>query len=131
MKFEPVTLSWDGKPYVIPANQVMKALAVIEDHCTMFELQKSFKSGGVPLAKISNAFAAVIRFAGGTVTAEEVYAGMFGGGPDAQAAQQAVTMLLMMMVPPTVHDVTEVEAESAVKKSGGAVHPSKSRLKRR
>jgi hypothetical protein len=131
MMFEPITLSWGGKSYVIPANQVMKALAVIEDHCTMFELQKSFKSGGVPLAKISNAFAAVIRFAGGSVSAEDVYAGMFGGGPDAQAAQQAITALLMMMVPPSTRTVTEDEAEAVVKKSEGAAPPSKSRSRRR
>jgi hypothetical protein len=128
--FKPVVLTWDGRSYTIQANQIMRALAVIEDHVTMLELQRAFKSGGAPLAKISNAFAAVIQFAGGSVTADDVYSGMFGGGTDAAAAQQAVTMLLMMMIPPNAGTMSDEAADVAIKKSGGAVLQSRSLSKR-
>lgn len=100
-KFEPIRLEWNGKKYMIPANRVMGAIARIEDTVTLPELHKMQQRGGAPLAKLSQAFADVLAYAGATgVDAETVYISMFDGSEDQQAAAMAVMGILQMMTPP-------------------------------
>jgi hypothetical protein len=126
--FQPITLEWRGRPYVIPADRVMKAIAIVENHITLLELQRAAVNGSAPLAKVANAFADVITFAGGNVLGEEVYAGMFGEDADVQQVQLAVITLLQMMVPPDAAKLAR--SPDAAKKSPAAAQSSKRRTKR-
>ena len=98
--FDDVPIGWAGKTYTIPAQQVMRAIARVEDHVTLEELIRFQERGTVPLAKMAAAYASLICFAGGTATADEVYKNMLGldeGG----VAGTTIAGLLHMMVPPT------------------------------
>lgn len=99
--FQPVTLKWSDKEYVVPANQVMGLIAQIEDAVTLPEL---LGKKGAPLGRVAMGYGAALRYAGARVTDEEVYQGMFGGDSSA-TVQAAVTGLLTMMIPPV--DVAE------------------------
>lgn len=128
--FEPIKLGWRDREYVIPPDRVLRAIAIIEDHITLVELTRYAASGSAPLAKIASAFAAVINYAAGvpSLSADDVYAGMFGSSEDNARAQAAIGALLAMMVPPSARPVAN---GAAVKNSQGAGPASKSRLKRR
>ncbi len=97
--FDDIPLGWAGKSYTIPHDRVMGAISRIEDHVTLDELIRFQARGTAPMAKIATAYATLIRYCGGSVTADEVYAGMFkaDAGDD---VSKAVAGLLHMMVPP-------------------------------
>lgn len=99
--FDPVTLEWGGETYTIPPNRMFGAIKRIEDVITIPELHATAaKRGTVKMATLSEAFAAVLNYAGADVTAEEVYAGMFDGNTSADAASAAMLTLMGIMVPP-------------------------------
>ncbi len=100
--FDPIRLQWEGKEYFIPADQVMQAIARVEDTCTADELGRYLKRKAMPLAKLSTAYGDLLRFAGAEVSNEDVYAGMFSEGPKRQAMIVAISVLLTMMVPPNL-----------------------------
>lgn len=117
MKFQDFQLSWRGRSYTIPANKMMQVIARIEDHITLGELAKFQQDKGtLPFAKLSNAFAEVINFAGGQVDAQDVYSGLCGGGAEDEQkiVGTAVSALLLMMTPP------DVIAKAAKIKAGAA-----------
>ena len=101
-KFEEIKLGWGGRTYVIPPNKVMGAIARVEDHVTMIELQRyTQQHETLPLAKIAQAFASVLTYAGAeNARAEDIYASMFGTQDAQQDAAKAVMVLLAMMRPP-------------------------------
>lgn len=104
--FEDVTIQWAGADYVIPAHRMMGAIARIEDHVTMPELQRFSERETLPMTRLSSAFASVLRYAGAVkVTDEDVYAAMFSTDGDAQTTMAAaITVLLSMMVPRNVRE---------------------------
>lgn len=103
--FEDVKLVWNGREYTIPARNMLRAVAIIEDHVTMPELQKFAVRGTAPAARLSSAFAGVLTFAGcPKVTAEDVYEAMFDGGDKAEAVGVAITTLMSMMLPKSARE---------------------------
>lgn len=121
--FESVDFEWHGKTYTIPANRMMEAIARVEDHLTLTQLQRAQEGGGIPLAKLALAFAAVLRFAGvREITADEVYEGMFGGDEIAASIATSIAVLLAMMIPPQ---------RLAELSEPGEVRPSKPKSSRR
>lgn len=100
--FEEVRLSWKGKDYVIPANDVLRAIAKVEDVLTLGELGSARGDGRVPYAKLASAFGALLRHAGASVTDEEVYNDLFSGGPKdlPRSALAAIVTLQTLMIPP-------------------------------
>jgi hypothetical protein len=92
--FEDVKLTWGSDEYVIPANRIMGLIEVIESAIPINELA----TDSPPRAKLSKAYASAIRYAGGAITQEEVYASFFKGGLTAVAT--AAAGLIMMMIPP-------------------------------
>jgi hypothetical protein len=100
--FQEVSLTWDGKEYVVPPDKVMGLVAVIEDFITIEELSNQ---SGVKRAKVANAFAAAVRYAAAIagasikLTGEQVYEKLFGS--DAmQSTTTVVYALLALMIPP-------------------------------
>lgn len=100
--FESVKLTWHDRVFDIPPNKLLGAIARIEDFLTLAEITRFALAGSAPLAKIAQAYAAVLTYAGAHgVTADDVYYGMFSGDPgDMANAQNAIATLLGMMVPP-------------------------------
>jgi hypothetical protein len=102
--FEKITFTWKGEEYEIPPNQVMKALAKLEDVITMVQMMQYRARGDFPLVKISMGYAAMLRHAGARVTDEEVYVDMFKGEAT-EAKEKALAAMLSLqelMVPPSV-----------------------------
>lgn len=95
--FEPINISWKDQQKTIPATMVMGLISVIEDHVTFSELASK---NGPKIGKLSGAYAAVLRYAGFNVSAEEVYFSIFE-----DQSSEKVTMLTMgllsMMTPPS------------------------------
>lgn len=121
--FDDVTLTWGGVDYTIPSNKMMGAIARIEDHVTMPELQQFGQRGTIPLSRLAAAFAAVLRYAGCKVSDEDVYEAMFDGD-QAQSMVQSTTTLMGMMVPRKARDryLTAVrEANGAEANPGNSV----------
>lgn len=130
-RFDPVTLAWGGKEYSIPADKMMRVIAVIEDVVTLAELKRYHDKGGAPLAKLSEAFAAALSFAGATgVTADEVYLAMFGTEEDQAQAATAVVGLLQIMAPPGSASGNAQAPAAEVRRSTGAESSSKKRGRR-
>lgn len=99
--FADIKLGWQGKTYAIPARQAMQAIATVEEVITLQELTEYARRGTAPVARLSNAYARVLEFAGCKVDATEVYAAMFQGG-ESDAVLKSINTLLMMMIPPKV-----------------------------
>lgn len=97
--FSDVRLEWGEAAFTITADRVLGAIAVVEDHITLGDLgaRKS-----LPLAKISMAYGAVLRYAGAKVSDDEVYNAMFRdkGRRLQRAASEAVFALQVLMIPP-------------------------------
>jgi hypothetical protein len=123
--FDDVRLEWCGRQLVIPANKVLGAIARVEEVVTLQELIDHGGRGSVPVAKVSMAYGAVLRYAGAEVSDEDVYAGMFGEGA-AQVAE-SVAALLMLLVPPGVGD----KAKDAPPGNGAAAAAPASRPRTR
>lgn len=110
--FEDVKLTWGADEYVIPANRVMGLIEVVESAIPINELAND----SPPRAKLAKAYASAIRYAGGSLEPEEVYASFFKGGLTTVAT--AAAGLIMMMIPPE-HlrgDDTEKDATNGKKK---------------
>jgi hypothetical protein len=99
--FEKVTLNWEGRDYVIPADKVMEAVAIIEEIIGLPELSVALSTGRPPMARIAKAYAALLAYAGvNGITQEAVYAGMFDAGEMKTRIHAAVTGLMQIMIPP-------------------------------
>lgn len=122
--FEPVTLTWEDKKYLIPAHQVLRAIAIVEEVITLHELMQYNTRGTAPAAKLSTAYGAVLRFAGAKVTDEQVYARMFDQG-EAMSIGHAISALLFMMIPPSTSTGGSAEGNG----SKGAAPSSKKRMR--
>lgn len=110
--FEDITIEWEGKPYVIPANKVMGAISRIEDVVTLEELGRFHARGTAPLIKLCQAYGTVLRYAGAKVTDEEVYAGIFASGGQARVLS-SVSALMTMMIPPSVRNAPPSPVDEA------------------
>jgi len=115
--FKEVALSWGGQEYTVPADKVMRLIAIVEDIITLEEL---VASSGRKRVKISEAYAAALRYAGCRVTDEDVYASLFSAD-SAEVTVTAINGLLMMMVPPA-----QIVADDAKKKPAAKVKTARS-----
>ena len=93
--FETVKLQWGDETFEVAPNQVMGLIQRIEDHITFADLHTSKPAIG----KISAAYAEALRYAGASVTDEEVYGQMFDMATGRQM-KNSITGLLMIMIPP-------------------------------
>jgi hypothetical protein len=122
--FQPIDLIWNDKAFTIAPTSVLGAIAVIEEHFTFQDLADATKTKKFPLSKLSRVYGAVLRYAGATVTDDEVYIGMFSGNMTSNVSI-AVNTLLAMMIPPSAF------AEAAEPKAGGAARGNARSSKRR
>lgn len=109
--FDDVTLEWDGVSYVIPSRRILGAIAVVEEVITLQELSERARKKKVPISLLSQAFGALLRYAGSKVTDDEVYQQMFSDEATEKVIV-AVHALMMMMVP------REVKEKAAAARKG-------------
>lgn len=127
--FNEIKLSWEGREYVIPSDNVMKIIAKVEDVITLSDLSKCATNKTLPLAKLSQAYALILQHAGVQgVDEEKVYAGMFSANLQ-ENAQRAVTTLLMLMIPPSHLQRLAEEGASQGKVVAVGVRSSRKRTK--
>jgi len=109
MNFEPVTLTWKGESYTVPADGQMKLIAVIEDalrgDSSMQAVQLLMREGGPSYVRLSQAFGAALRFAGADVSDEEIYLSIQNDFASSSAnvailLQGAIISLLSIISPP-------------------------------
>lgn len=142
--FKPVTLEWNGKPVVIPANQMLGAIAEIEGVITLNELMSFSARGAYPAARVARAYGALLRYAGVIgddklpVTDEAVYAGLFGNAEVTADVVGSMQLLIMMMVPPSMRNAQSVkpvlapgEKDEGLRGNGVAGAKSRSRSLKR
>ena len=112
--FQPVVLVWEGKDYTIPADQVLRCIAMIEEVCTLGDLARA-QLGKIPVARLSMAFGIALRYAGAQVTDDEVYDGMFTakGADLMRQVRDKVSMLQQLMIPPGHLQAAAVEGKDA------------------
>lgn len=96
--FQDLTLTWKGVDYVVKATDLLRLIAAVEDVLTLNELFKYSQKGAAPLAKLSEAYGLMLRYAGAKVTDEDIYKALTAG--ENQAAATATQAILMMMLPP-------------------------------
>ena len=133
--FRDVTLVWKGEAFVIPATQVLGAIAIVEEQITFMELIVSMQKGKPPLVQIARAYGGVLRYAGAKVTDEETYAGIFDPVRH-KKIMAAVNMLLVMMVPTDAlaGDAKSLAGEAPApgnRKAASAARPSRRSSRRR
>lgn len=130
--FEEVQLSWKGKSYAIAADNVLMAIAKIEDVLTLGELATCMANRRLPLAKLAAAFGILLRHAGAEVSNDEVYSGMFAeaGRHLQQQAFAAALTLHKLMVPPEHLRAAEGKAAAGARRAASSRKPTSSRSAR-
>jgi hypothetical protein len=113
--FEKVILSWEGRDYVIPADKVTEAIAIVEEIIGLPELSVALSTGRPPMMRIARAYASMLTYAGANgVNEAGVYAGMFSEGDMKTRIHAAVMGLMQIMIPPgALKDAVGAEASTA------------------
>lgn len=131
--FEEVRLKWKEREYPIPSGQVLRCIAAVEaTGLTLGQLITDAGGARVPLATLSQALGAALRFAGAQVTDEEIYDGLFSdpAGLRVQAMVAVVTLQALMIPPARMREAQEkVEAEgkaAAGTAAGSSSDPTRS-----
>lgn len=102
--FQPFRLQWAGRDYVIPADRIMGAIAVVEDVIPPMELMAMMASPlSIKPTRIARAYGAVLRYAGANLSDDAVYDGMFAGGEDvSNSVGAALAGLSDLIMPPSL-----------------------------
>ncbi len=116
--FKEIELDFRGRTYRLPADQILRTIAKVEDVFTLGDLARVQRQGKLPLAKLAIAYGIVLRAAGCEASDEDAYNEMFtGSGADLpRRAMLAVYTLQALMVPPP-H--LRAEGDEAKKPEGG------------
>lgn len=122
--FEKVEVVWNGETFTIPANRVLRCIADVEDELTLAQLSRYLQSGNPPLAKLSRAFALVLRHAGAKASEDDVYAALFKDGDQNARALEAIYTLQVLMIPPEHLRAAEAKLAAASEKKEPGSSPS-------
>lgn len=102
--FEDVTLTWAGKSYTVPAEKQLGLIARIEDALSGESGEQAisilWRKEGPPHSRMASAFGAALRYAGATVTDEEVYLSIhqdIASQAPEQVAVKVNTMILALL----------------------------------
>lgn len=105
--FEDVIIKWDGEERTIPHNKVMLLIARVEHVITLQEISDYMSREVAPLGRLSLAYAEVLKYAGFSVSGDEVYSKLLQAGDKADIGISVITSLLQMMVPPAALDIKQ------------------------
>ena len=101
--FKDVTLTWNGSTFTIPAAKVFMCCAAIEEIMTAQEIAHAIMMQDIKLVRFSKAYSIALRFAGSTVTDEQVYSSLFHGSSEdvRQRIAPMLNAMMQLMIPPT------------------------------
>lgn len=119
--FEPIRITWAGQEFTLQPDQVLRTIADVEEILTIGELyvyQSQRKT--VPLAKLSMAFATVLRHAGARVSGDDVFATLFKDGDLQARALQLIHVLQILMLPPESLRAPAGKRAAAGKRAGSS-----------
>ena len=118
--FEPVTLTWQEQSWTVPANKQMGLIARIEDALSGDSGEQAvtilWRKEGPPHSRMAAAFGAALRYAGASVTDEEIYLSIHRDIATGSATQTAakvnmmILALLSIISPPMAQKISEKEA---------------------
>lgn len=94
---ESIKLTWKGRAFFITRDRIMRARRVIENIYSMTEMANDMHQGKPRLVALSEAYTALLNFAGAKLDWEEVYEAMFGA--DATLGSVAAESLLKILIP--------------------------------
>lgn len=120
--FNDIELVWGGKTYTIKSHRVMGAIAQMEEHITMTEMAAYSRRGTAPLARMCQAYAAMLKYAGARVTADEVYQ-VAMNLPEGQMTVYLTVMQMMIAATPRDRQAEfqrRIEAAQAAAEAGEA-----------
>lgn len=112
--FEPVTLSWKGQEFVVPAESQLGLIARLEDALEgasgVPAIVVLTREGGPSYTRLASAYGAALRYAGANVGDDEIYLSIVEGIANADAnvatvVQQAIIALLAIIAPPVYDKV--------------------------
>lgn len=110
--FEPITLTYDGEDYRIPASRVMGAIARVEEHVTLTELATwGSDRAKIRVTKLAAAYGSLLRYAGADITDETAYAYLFADAAGLSGVVTVAQTLMIMMVPPSALAAKPVAAK--------------------
>ncbi|MGE8940486.1 hypothetical protein ACO2I3_01095 [Leptospira interrogans] len=101
--FKDVTLAWNGSTFTIPAAKVFTCCAIVEEIMSAQEIAHAITTHDLKLVRFSKAYATALRFAGATVTDEQVYSSLFQGNANdvRQRIMPMLDALMRLMIPPS------------------------------
>lgn len=129
-KFEPVTLGWQGDEYTVSPERTLALIASIEDALMGPNGEPPVamltRAGGPGYARLSRAYGSALRYAGASVTDEEIYVSIqedFAKSDNTVAVkvQRAILGLLAIISPPVSAKITApaVKKKPPGKKASG------------
>lgn len=131
--FEDVTIGWDGKEYVIPANKQLMLIAKLEatlgGETGRQAVEVLTQPSGPSYAVLAMSYGAALRYAGANVSDDEIYLSIhegFASGDTGMATfiQGAILALLSIISPPLgralMDDETDKPVAPAKKKAAAA-----------
>ena len=107
--FDDVTLGWKDDLFVVPANKMLMLVCKIEDALAGDSGEQALnvlmRPNGPPHARLAMAYGAALRYAGATVSDDEVYLSLqselsTGSAEGVAAIQSAVINLIAIVSPP-------------------------------
>ncbi|MGB0855292.1 MAG: hypothetical protein ACPGSI_18485 [Pikeienuella sp.] len=120
--FEPVTLSWQGESYTVPAEGQLMLIASIEDALCGGDGSSAtialLRNGGPTHVQLARAYGAALRHAGSTVTDEEIYLSIQADFAEHSAEasikiNQAILGLLAIVSPPVALSILQPKGKAA------------------
>jgi hypothetical protein len=97
--FTDIELVWAGKVHAIKSHRVMGLIAQMEQFITLTELASFQLRGAVPLARLCQAYAAALKYAGARVEADEIYGAVFSDAETQASVVASVSALMKLMLP--------------------------------
>jgi hypothetical protein len=127
--FEPVTLSWQGNSFTVPAEDQLRLIAGIEEALTGNSGDQAIavlaSPSGPSYSRLSAAYGAALRFAGAEVSDEEIYLSIMSDFAEHKAdaasnVRGAVMALLHIIAPPIALALNAPEPSKKKKKTAKA-----------
>lgn len=116
--FEEVKLGWQGEEFAVPPERQLMLIAKIEDALAGSSGRQAvdilLQPSGPPMARLSQAYGAALRYAGASVSDDEVYLSIMedfasGKADAAVKVQSAIVALLAIVAPPIARKMAEAE----------------------
>jgi hypothetical protein len=106
--FTDIEMVWAGNVYTIKSTRVMGAIAQIEDVLTFSEIAAFMRRETIPMARLCQAYAVALKYAGAKVTGEMIYQAVYAETEKQMVVLKAITGLLALALPPDQRDLLEL-----------------------